>query len=193
MRNRTLGRGVDHENYPDDYIRAILGGVKTIAMVGASSNRIRPSAFAMKYLLAKGYRVVPVNPGQAGGQILGQQAYARLADIPFAIDMVDIFRGSEAAAGIVEEALALKPRPKVIWMQLGVRDDAAARRAEDAGLKVVMNRCAKIEYGRLSGEIGWAGVVTGQLRSNRPHLAGHGVQHLSMRAGPRRVKEDGES
>jgi hypothetical protein len=191
--NQTLGRGVDHDSYPDDYIRDILGDVKTIAMVGASANRVRPSYFAMKYLLAKGYRVVPVNPGQTGKQILGQTVYARLADIPFAVDMVDVFRASDAVPGVVEEALALTPPPRVIWMQLGVRHDAAAKRAEEAGLKVVMNRCAKIEYGRLSGEIGWAGVNTGQLRSNRPQLAGHGVQHLSMRSGPRRVKQEGES
>jgi hypothetical protein len=184
---------VDHDSYPDDYIRAILGEVKTIAMVGASANAVRPSHFVVKYLLAKGYRVVPVNPGQAGKEILGQTVYARLADIPFAVDMVDIFRAPQVVPGIVEEALALKPRPKAIWMQLGVRDDAAAERAEQAGLKVVMNRCPKIEYGRLSGEIGWAGVNTGQLRSTRPQLAGHGVQHLSMRAAPSRVKEDGDS
>lgn len=184
---------MDHDSYPDDYIRDILAEVKTIALVGASAKRVRPSAFAMRYLLAKGYRVIPVNPGQAGKPIFGQMAYSKLADIPFPIDMVDIFRPSEAAAGIVEEALALDPLPKIIWMQLGVRHDAAARRAEAAGMKVVMNRCAKIEYGRLSGEIGWAGVNTGQLRSNRPQLAGHGVQHLSMRAAPRRVKQGDRS
>jgi uncharacterized protein len=184
---------VEHDSYPDDYIRAILGEVKTIAMVGASANSVRPSYFVLKYLLAKGYRVVPVNPGQAGKEILGQTVYARLADIPFAVDMVEIFRAPEAVPGIVEEALAMKPRPKVIWMQLGVRNDDAAKRAEEAGLEVVMNRCAKIEYGRLSGEIGWAGVNTGQLRSNRPQLAGHGVQHLSMHAGPRRAKQEDEN
>ncbi|HSM19491.1 MAG TPA: CoA-binding protein [Hyphomicrobiales bacterium] len=184
---------MDHDSYPDDYIRDILAEVKTIALVGASAKRVRPSAFAMRYLLAKGYRVIPVNPGQAGKPIFGQMAYAKLADIPFPIDMVDIFRPSEAAAGIVEEALALDPLPKIIWMQLGVRHEAAARRAEAAGMKVVMNRCAKIEYGRLSGEIGWAGVNTGQLRASRPQLAGHGVQHLSMRAAPRRVKQGDRS
>lgn len=183
-------RPVEHDSYSDDYIRDILSRVKTIAMVGASANKVRPSYFAMKYLLAKGYRVVPVNPGQAGKKFLGQTVYARLADIPFAIDMVDVFRASDAVPGIVEEALARTPPPQVIWMQLGVRSEAAARRAEEAGLKVVMNRCAKIEYGRLSGEIGWAGVNTGQIRSKRPQLAGGGVQHLSMDSGPRRVKQE---
>jgi len=181
--------GVDHDGYPDEFIRSILETVKTIAMVGASAKAVRPSHFAMKYLLAKGYRVIPVNPGQAGKEILGQKVHARLADIPIPVDMVDMFRPSAAAPGIVEEALALEPRPKVIWMQLGVRNDEAARRAEQAGLKVVMNRCAKIEYGRLSGEIGWAGVNTGQIRSQKPQLSGHGVQHLSIR---RPVKQKGE-
>jgi len=184
---------VDHDSYPDDYIRAILDDVKTIAVVGASANPVRPSSFVMKYLLGKGYRIVPVNPGQAGKEILGQMTYARLADIPFPVDMVDVFRAPDAVPGIVDETLALKPVPKVIWMQLGVRNDAAARRAEEAGLKVVMNRCVKIEYGRLSGEIGWAGFNTGQLRSSRPHLSGHGAQHLSIAAAPDAAEDERES
>jgi uncharacterized protein len=171
---------MSHDSYADAAIRAILEEVRTIAMVGASAKDVRPSHFAMKYLLAKGYEVVPVNPGQAGREILGRPVYARLADIPHAIDMVDIFRGADAALRIVEEALALKPLPKVIWMQLGVRNDEAACRAEAAGLKVVMNRCPKIEYGRLSGEIAWAGVDTGIMSSRKPVLrAGH--QHWGLR------------
>lgn len=166
--------------YSNAYIRAILDEVRTVAMIGASPNNIRPSYFVLKYLIDKGYRVIPVNPGQAGKEILGQTVYARLADIPEPVDMVDIFRASEAAAGVVDEALALTPRPKVIWMQLGVRNDAAAAKAEAAGLKVVMDRCPKIEYGRLSGEIAWAGVNTRTLSSQRPRLAGRGVQHLSI-------------
>src|SRR5215475_14736582 len=128
---------MDHENYPDSYIRGILNTVKTIAMVGISPKDIRPSYFAFKYLLERGYHMVPVNPGQAGGEILGQKVYAKLADIPEPVDMVDIFRAPQYAMGVVKEALALKPRPQVIWMQLGVRDDEAAKLAEDAGLKVV--------------------------------------------------------
>src|SRR5688572_24645316 len=137
---------MDHDNYSDQYIRGILNSVKTIAMVGVSPNTIRPSYFAFKYLLERGYRMIPVNPGQAGKDLLGQKVYAKLTDIPEPIDMVDIFRASEHAPGIVREALAMNPRPKVIWMQLGVRNDEAAKLAEAEGIKVVMNRCPKIEY-----------------------------------------------
>src|SRR5207302_7859694 len=151
-------RAMDHDTYPDTYIRGILNTVKTIAMVGISPKDVRPSYFAFKYLLERGYRMIPVNPGQAGGEILGQQVYARLAEVPEPIDMVDIFRAPQYAPAIVAEALALEPRPQVIWMQLGIRNDEAARQAEAGGLKVVMNRCPKIEYGRLSSEIGWMGV-----------------------------------
>jgi predicted CoA-binding protein len=172
---------MDHATYTDDYISAILRSARSIAMVGASANTSRPSYFAMKYLLGKGYRIIPVNPGQEGHEILGQRVYARLADVPPPVDIVDIFRGSDAALEITREAIALKERLaiKVIWMQLGVRNDEAAAEAEAAGLKVVMNRCPKIEYGRLSGEIGWAGVNTGRISSVRPKLSPLGVQsHL---------------
>jgi len=171
---------MDHDNYPDAYIRGILNTVKTIAMVGLSPKDNRPSYFAFKYLLERGYRMIPVNPGQAGGEVLGQKVYARLADIPEPIDMVDIFRASQYAPGIVKEALALKPRPQVIWMQLGVRSDEAAKLAEDAGLKVVMNRCPKIEYGRLSSEIAWMGVNTRTLSSRKAQLFGRGIQRMSL-------------
>src|SRR5215831_15074406 len=171
---------MDHDNYPDAYIRGILNTVKTIAMVGLSPKDNRPSYFAFKYLLERGYRMIPVNPGQAGGEILGQKVYAKLADIPEPVDMVDIFRASKYAMGIVNEALALKPRPQVIWMQLGVRDDEAAKLAEDAGLKVVMNRCPKIEYGRLSSEISWMGVNSRTLSSRRPQNLGSGVQRMRL-------------
>ncbi len=157
----------NHDSYPDDLIRKILREVKVMAMVGASSNWNRPSYFAMKYLQKKGFRVIPVNPKEAGQMILGETAYASLADVPDRLDMVDIFRNSDAAAGIVEEALALPRRPKVIWMQLGVRNDAAAARAEAEGLTVIMNRCPKIEYGRLSREIGTLGISTGMISSKR--------------------------
>jgi hypothetical protein len=171
---------MNHEKYDDSYIRGILNTVKTIAMVGISPKDNRPSYFAFKYLLERGYRMVPVNPGQAGKEILGQKAYARLADIREPIDMVDIFRGSPFAMGIVQEALALKPKPQVIWMQLTVRDDAAAKLAEDSGIKVVMNRCPKIEYGRLSSEIGWIGVNSRTLSSKRAKVMGKGVQRMSL-------------
>jgi len=181
---------MNHDSYSDDYIRAILEDVHVIAMVGASPNNIRPSYFAMKYLLEKGYRVIPVNPGHDGKEILGQRVYAKLADIPDAVDMVDVFRSSEAAAGVVDEALALEPRPRVIWMQLGVRNDEAAVKAEAAGLKVVMNRCPKIEYGRLSGEIAWMGVNRGSVSSRRATLSGGQTQRLSIaRKGPNKTGE----
>jgi len=171
---------MNHDHYDDSYIRGILNTVKTIAMVGLSPKDNRPSYFAFKYLLERGYRMIPVNPGQAGGEVLGQKVYAKLADIPEPIDMVDIFRGSQYALPIVEEALALKPPPQVIWMQLTVRNDAAAAKAEAAGLKVVMNRCPKIEYGRLSSEISWIGVNSRTLTSKKAKLFGRGVQRMSL-------------
>ncbi len=123
---------MDHDVYPDSYIRGILSTMKSIAMVGVSANDSRPSYFAFKYLLERRYRMIPVNPGLAGKELLGQRVYARLADIPEPVDMVDIFRASRYALPIVEEALKLTPRPQVIWMQLGIRNDAAAKLAEDA-------------------------------------------------------------
>ena len=163
-----MHRPMNHDSYPDGYIRGILNTVKTIAMVGISPKESRPSYFAFKYLLERGYNMIPVNPGQAGKEILGRKVYARLADIPEPIDMVDVFRASQHAPLIVEEALTLKPRPQVIWMQLGVRNDEAAAKAEAGGLKVVMNRCPKIEYGRLSGEIGWYGVNRRTIDNRKP-------------------------
>jgi predicted CoA-binding protein len=171
---------MNHDTYSDTYIRGILNTVKTIAMVGVSPKENRPSYFAFKYLLERGYRMIPVNPGQAGKEILGQKVYAKLSDVPDPIDMVDIFRASKYALPIVEEALALKPRPQVIWMQLTVRNDEAAALAEAAGLKVVMNRCPKIEYGRLSSEISWIGVNSRTLSSKRAPLFGKGVQRMSL-------------
>ncbi|THF56796.1 CoA-binding protein [Ollibium composti] len=171
---------MNHDSYDNAYIAGILNSVRTIAIVGASANEVRPSFFVLKYLLAKGFEVFPVNPGQAGRDILGRMAYARLADVPAAIDMVDIFRASAAVPPIVDEALALDPLPKVIWMQLTVRNDEAAAKAEAAGVKVVMNRCPKIEYGRLSGEIGWNGVSSGVISSKRPIMRG-GFQSFGIR------------
>jgi predicted CoA-binding protein len=171
---------MNHDSYSDTYIRGILNTVKTIAVVGVSPKISRPSYFVFKYLLERSYRMIPVNPGQAGDELLGQKVYATLADIPEPIDMVDIFRNPDAALGVVQEALALDPKPRVIWMQLGVRNDAAAKLAEDAGLKVVMNRCPKIEYGRLSSEISWLGVNSRTLSAKRAPLAGKGIQRMSL-------------
>jgi predicted CoA-binding protein len=171
---------MNHDNYPDTFIRGILNTVKTIAMVGISPKDNRPSYFAFKYLLERGYRMIPVNPGQAGKDIVGQKVYAKLSEIPEPIDMVDIFRASQYVAAVVDEALTMTPRPAVIWMQLGVRDDAAAAKAEAAGMRIVMNRCPKIEYGRLSSEIGWIGVNSRTLSSKRAPLLGGGVQRMSL-------------
>ena len=171
---------MNHDSYPDAYIRGILNTVKTIAMVGISPKDNRPSYFAFKYLLERGYNMIPVNPGQAGKEILGRKVYARLADVPEPVDMVDVFRAAQYAPQIVAEALALKPPPQVIWMQLGVRSDEAAVTAEAGGLKVVMNRCPKIEYGRLSSEIGWMGVNSRTLTSKRARVLGRGVQRMSL-------------
>jgi predicted CoA-binding protein len=171
---------VNHDVYSDAYIRDILVTYRTIAMVGASPNTSRPSYFAMKYLKAKGFRIIPVNPGHSGQEILGEKVYASLADLEEPIDIVDIFRNSEAALGITKEAI--KMGAKVVWMQLGVRNDEAAKLAEEAGLKVVMNRCPKIEYGRLSGELNWAGVNSRRLSAKRPMLGVKGVQHRVLKA-----------
>jgi uncharacterized protein len=171
---------MNHDRYDDSYIRGILNTVKTIAMVGVSSNTSRPSYFAFKYLLERGYRMVPVNPALAGKELLRQKAYATLLEIPEPIDMVDIFRAQEHALAIVKQALEVEPRPRVVWMQLGVRNDAAAELAEGAGIKVVMNRCPKIEYGRLSSEISWLGVNSRTLSAKRTKLSGRNLQRLSL-------------
>lgn len=155
--------------YDDDLISRVLKDTRTIAMAGASPNWVRPSNFAMKYLQGKGYQVHPINPGHAGKEIWGRLTYASLADVPGPIDMLDIFRNSAAAGELVDEAIRLKDEKgiKIIWMQLGVINDDAAKRAEDAGLIVVMDRCPKIEYGRLFGELGWSGVNSGIITSKR--------------------------
>jgi predicted CoA-binding protein len=162
-------QAVDHDAYPDAYIRSILASVRTIAMVGASPRWNRPSFFAMKYLQEKGYRVIPVNPRVAGGEILGETVYANLAEIPERIDMVNVFRSSEDAGPIIDEAIAVAKEKgiRVIWMQLGVRNDAAAKKVEAAGLKVVMDRCPKIEYGRLHTELSWGGFNSRVISSKR--------------------------
>jgi hypothetical protein len=171
---------MNHDRYDDGYIRGIFNTVKTIAMVGVSANTSRPSYFAFKYLLERGYRVIPVNPGLAGQDLLGQRVYASLAEIAEPVDMVDLFRASQYVPDIVEQTLRMQPRPGVLWMQLGIRNDEAARRAEANGIKVVMDRCPKIEYGRLSSEISWIGVNSRTLSSKRAQLSGRGVQRMSL-------------
>jgi uncharacterized protein len=171
---------MNHDRYDDGYIRGILNSVKTIAVVGVSANTSRPSYFVFKYLLERGYRMIPVNPGLAGQDLLGQRVHAGLLDIPEPVDMVDIFRASAHVLPIVEQALSMQPRPRVIWMQLGVRNNATAGRAESRGVKVVMNRCPKIEYGRLSGEIAWSGVNSRIISARKP-TAGVGFQRLTIR------------
>jgi uncharacterized protein len=175
---------MNHDSYAPDYIRGILKSVKVIAMVGASANNVRPSYLVMQYLLGKDYDVIPVNPGLAGQTLMGQMVYASLKDIPRAVDMVDIFRNAEAAEAIVDEALTLSPLPKVIWMQLGVRNDRAAAKAEAAGLQVIMNRCPKMEFGKLSGEWAWVGGNSGIVSSKRQQLFKAGKMQ-SLGIGPK--------
>ena len=167
---------MNHDAYDDSYIRAILSGVKTIAMVGASPVNVRPSYFAFKYLAQRGYDMIPVNPGHVGKSLLGKPFVASLHDIGRPIDMIDIFRSSEHVMPLVDEALAMSPLPKVIWMQLGARNDEAAAKAEAKGLQMVMNRCPKIEYGRLSSEISWLGVNSRTLSSKRAPMPTQGMR-----------------
>lgn len=156
---------MDHDSYDDAYLRGILRRVKTIAMVGASTNWNRPSYFVQKYLISKGFRVIPVNPGAAGQALLGETVVASLEAVPVPVDMVDVFRRPDQVVPIAEQAIAIGAT--VLWMQIGVRNDDAAALAEAAGLQVVMNRCPKIEYARLCGELGWAGVNTGIVTARR--------------------------
>lgn len=167
---------MNQDAYDDNYIRGILNGVKTIAMVGASPQNVRPSYFAFKYLAERGYDMIPVNPGHVGKMLVGKPFVGSLADIDRPIDMVDIFRSSEHIMPVVDLALTLSPPPKVIWMQLGARNDEAAAKAEAVGLKVVMNRCPKIEYGRLSSEISWMGVNSRTLSSKRAPMPTQGMR-----------------
>jgi uncharacterized protein len=142
---------MDHDNYDRNLIRDVLKTTKNIAMIGASPNPARPSYGVMRFLLGKGYHVIPINPGHAGKEIQGQKVYARLADIEEEVDMVDVFRAADQLSSVVDEVLAMKKPPKVIWGQLTVRDDAAAEKAEQAGLTVIMDRCPAIEYPRVVG------------------------------------------
>jgi predicted CoA-binding protein len=167
---------MNHDSYNDAYIREILNTVKTVAMVGASPQNVRPSYFVFKYLAERGYDMIPINPGQVGKSLLGKPFVASLQEIGRPIDMIDIFRSAEHVMPIVELALTLDPLPKVVWMQLGVRHDEAAAKLEAAGIKVVMNRCPKIEYGRLSSEIQWMGVNSRTLSSKRAPIPTQGMR-----------------
>ena len=169
-----------HDSYPDALIESILKSVKSIALIGFSSNQARPSYFVTKYLIERGYTLYPINPGLKGQEFFSAKVYGALNEIEAPIDMVEIFRNSDAAGPLTDEALALTPLPKVIWMQLGVRNDDAAARAEEKGVTVIMNRCPKIEYGRFSGEIGWNGVNTGLLSSKRPLLGAKSWQKRTI-------------
>ncbi len=163
-------------SYPDSLIKSILRSVKSIAMVGASTNEIRPSYFAMMYLLNKGYQVIPINPGAVGKTILGQPVYADLKDVPGPVDMVDIFREARYAPQIARDVVAQKDRlgVKVLWMQLGVISEEAEQIGREAGLTVVMDRCPKIEHGRFSGEMGWLGINRKVIDNRKPLLFGRG-------------------
>ncbi|HCP80122.1 MAG TPA: CoA-binding protein [Octadecabacter sp.] len=151
--------------YSDQMLKDVLKRAKVVAIVGVSANQIRPSYFVARYLKLKGYRIVPVNPGLAGQELFGETVYAKLADIPFDVDFVDIFRRSDAVPSIVDEALARWPKLQTIWMQLGVEHGEAAAVAQARGVTVIENRCPKIEYQRLFGELRMGGFATGVISS----------------------------
>ena len=151
--------------YSDDLMRDVLTRTRVIAVVGISSNPLRPSYFVARYLGLRGYRVIGINPGLAGQKLFGELVYARLSDIPVDVDMVDIFRAPDAVPGIVTEALARWPGLQVIWMQIGVTHAAATAEAEARGVTVIQNRCPKIEYQRLFGELRRGGFATGVISS----------------------------
>ena len=159
-------RFLEHHNYySDQKLRRILRDVKTFALIGASTVWRRPSYYAMTYLQHKGFKIIPINPARVGETILGEKVYGSLTDVPHQLDMVDIFRNSEAALSITKAALKIKPQ--TIWMQIGVKNDKAAEIAKKHGIDVIMNRCPKIEFCRLSGELGWAGINSGLFWNNR--------------------------
>ena len=151
--------------YSDAFLRDILKRTKTVAVVGVSTNPVRPSYYVARYLSLKGFTVIPVNPGHAGKTLFGSQIVGALSDITAPVDMVDIFRRSEAVPPIVDEALDVLPDLQTIWMQIGVQHAEAASQAEARGMDVVMNRCPKIEYQRLFGELRMGGFNTGIISS----------------------------
>ena len=152
-------------DYSDAFLKRILSEVKTVAVVGVSANPVRPSYFVARYLSLKGFRVLPVNPGLAGQTLFGSPVCPDLKSIGERVDMVDIFRRSEAVPDIVDEALQALPDLRVIWMQIGVEHPEAAAKAEARGVTVIQNRCPKIEYQRLFGELRMGGFATGVISS----------------------------
>ena len=172
----------DHDTYSDEHLRNVLRSVRSIAVVGASSNSNRPSSFVTRYMGQKGYRMVPVNPGHPGEQIAGFTASASLAELEEPVDMVDVFRRIEALPEVTDEILAMSVLPKVVWFQLGLRDDEIAGRLEAAGITVIQDRCPKIEYARLCGEIGWTGFNRRTISARKPKLA-KGFQAFTLDGG----------
>ncbi len=169
----------NHDHYSDEMMRSVLKSVKSIAIIGASGNTIRPSYFVAKYMAAKGYKLFPINPGHAGKEIADAMTYESLASLPGPVDMVDIFRRKETLPGIVTEIMQMPELPKVVWLQLGIRDDSIASALEMAGITVIQNRCPKIEYARLCGEIAWTGFNRRTISSKKPILS-KGFQHLGL-------------
>ena len=155
-------------DYSDDFLRTVLKRTKTVAIVGVSANPVRPSYFVARYLGLKGFRVVPVNPGLAGQKLLGETVYGDLSSVPVDVDMVDIFRRSEAVPPLVDEAMARWPKLQTVWMQIGVEHAEAAAKAEARGIDVIQNRCPKIEYQRLFNELRMGGFATGVISSKLP-------------------------
>ncbi|MCA0928980.1 CoA-binding protein [Ruegeria profundi] len=151
--------------YPDKYLKEILQRTKVVAVVGVSMNPVRPSYYVARYLSLKGFTVIPVNPGHAGKELFGQTVRASLSEISEPVDMVDIFRRSEAVPPIVDEALDVLPKLRTVWMQIGVENADAAAKAQGQGMDVIMNRCPKIEYQRLFGELRMGGFATGVISS----------------------------
>ena len=154
-----------NQNYPDDHLKNVLKRTKRVAVVGVSMNPVRPSYYVARYLSLKGYTVIPVNPGHAGKMLFGQTVKASMSDIKDGVDMVDIFRRSEAVPPIVDEALEVFPGLDTVWMQIGVENAEATRKAEARGVTVIQNRCPKIEYQRLFGELRMGGFNTGIISS----------------------------
>ena len=169
----------DRNRYTDAEIRNILMSIKSMAIVGASANKVRPSYFVATYMVAKGYDVFPINPGSAGTEIADSMTFASLADLPGPVDMIDYFRKPEFLPQFAAEVMRMPELPKVVWMQLGIRDDAVAQALEMAGITVIQNRCPKIEYARLCGEIGWCGFNRRVISAKKPKLK-KGFQHFSL-------------
>ena len=151
--------------YEDHYIKSILDNTKTIAMIGLSSSWQRPSYFVAKYLLDRGFKIFPVNPREAGKTILSQKVYSSVSEIKEKIDMVDIFRKSNDVELLIDDVINIKP--STIWLQIGVINFKAEKLAKKNKINIVMNKCPKIEYGRLSGELGWAGINSGVFLNKR--------------------------